>query len=471
MAPDARPADLLVIAATRPWTCAECSTEFDRGSFLTMEDAGPVCTVCADLVHLEFLPRGDAALTRRARGQSRLSAVVVRWSRSRRRYERQGILAETDAIEQAERECLADAAARERRRQREVLRRVEQDERFVADLTEAIRARFPGCPADRAARIARHAGERSSGRIGRTRAGRALEAHAVGDLRRHRLQLGPEPGPLHGTAATLGRSHHHPHHVGRDREADADRAARAREDRGVDAGQPSGEVDQCAAGIARIDGGVGLNEELIIGDADLGARQRRDDTVRHRLPDAKRIADGEHDVAHLQRVGIGEVEERKALVAVLDAQHREIAALILQHQSGFELALVGERDLHLVGAFDDVIVGDDQSGGIDQHAGAERALQLAAGAIRYAEKAAEDRIVEQRVAILHRLGGVDIDHRRRHPLHHRRIGQPQFGGGRHAPLLGRGALGGRRGKTGPGDGGDQNGGQLGLAAHAVESRQ
>ena len=179
MAPDARPADLFVIAATRPWTCAECSTEFDRGSFLTMEDAGPVCTVCSDLVHLEFLPRGDAALTRRARRQSRLSAVVVRWSRSRRRYERQGILAETDAIEQAERECLADAAARERRRQREVLRRVEQDERFIADLTEAIRARFPGCPADRAARIARHAGERSSGRIGRTRAGRALDPEAV----------------------------------------------------------------------------------------------------------------------------------------------------------------------------------------------------------------------------------------------------------------------------------------------------
>ena len=110
-----------------------------------MEDAGPVCTVCADLVHLEFLPRGDAALTRRARGRSRLPAVVVRWSRSRRRYERQGILAETDAIEQAELECLADPAARERRRQREVLRRDNKDERFVADLTEAIRARLPGC--------------------------------------------------------------------------------------------------------------------------------------------------------------------------------------------------------------------------------------------------------------------------------------------------------------------------------------
>ena len=72
------------------------------------------------------------------------------------------------------------------------------------------------------------------------------------------------------------------------------------------------EIDQRAAGIARIDGGVGLDEELVVADADLRARQRRDDAVRHRLPDAERIADGEHHVAHLQRVGIGEFERRES---------------------------------------------------------------------------------------------------------------------------------------------------------------
>jgi hypothetical protein len=35
---------------------------------------------------------------------SDLSAVVVRWSRSRKRYERQGILADPAAFEQAETE-------------------------------------------------------------------------------------------------------------------------------------------------------------------------------------------------------------------------------------------------------------------------------------------------------------------------------------------------------------------------------
>jgi len=55
-------------------------------------------------VDLEFLPSGDAALTRRATKASQLSAVVVRWSTRRNRYERQGILAEPAAIEQAAQE-------------------------------------------------------------------------------------------------------------------------------------------------------------------------------------------------------------------------------------------------------------------------------------------------------------------------------------------------------------------------------
>jgi signal transduction histidine kinase len=81
-----------------------------------MEDAGPLCMDCADLGHLEYLPAGNATLTRRATKLSRVSAVVVRWSRSRKRYERQGILAEPEAIEQAEAERLTEGEVRERPR-------------------------------------------------------------------------------------------------------------------------------------------------------------------------------------------------------------------------------------------------------------------------------------------------------------------------------------------------------------------
>jgi len=45
---------------------------------------------CSDLGRLVFLRSGDGALTRRAKKASRLSAVVVRWSQTRKRYERQG---------------------------------------------------------------------------------------------------------------------------------------------------------------------------------------------------------------------------------------------------------------------------------------------------------------------------------------------------------------------------------------------
>jgi hypothetical protein len=171
--------ELLVIAASKPWVCASCAAPFERGGLLTMDDAGPLCLDCADLGHLEYLPRGDAALTRRAKRGSRLSAVVVQWSRARKRYERQGLLAEVEAIAAAERDCLADTEVRERRRERDAQRRAVEDERFVADLAAAIRAQFPGCSPERAGRIARHAGARSSGRVGRTSAGRALDPDAV----------------------------------------------------------------------------------------------------------------------------------------------------------------------------------------------------------------------------------------------------------------------------------------------------
>ena len=59
------------------------------------------------------------------------------------------------------------------------MRRDDEDNEFVDELAAAIREQFPGCPADRATRIAKHAGERSSGRIGRTAAGRALDPEAV----------------------------------------------------------------------------------------------------------------------------------------------------------------------------------------------------------------------------------------------------------------------------------------------------
>lgn len=173
--PDA-PRDLLVIQSLRDFSCADCGS---GGDFLTMEDRGPLCLVCADLDHLEFLPAGDVALTRRARKLSGLSAVVVRFSSARKRYERQGVLVEPDALEQAEAQCLADQDLRRRRQDRDRVRRAAEDVRFTDDLAAAIGRLFPGCPPARARSIASHTALRGSGRVGRTAAGRALEENAV----------------------------------------------------------------------------------------------------------------------------------------------------------------------------------------------------------------------------------------------------------------------------------------------------
>ena len=105
----------------------------------------------------------------------------------------------------------------------------------------------------------------------------------------------------------------HLHHVGRNRESDPVRAAALREDGRVDADETPVHVDQGAARIARVDGRIGLNEKLIVRDADLGPRQRRHDAARDRLTHAEWVADGEHQVAHLQTVGVGELDRREFL--------------------------------------------------------------------------------------------------------------------------------------------------------------
>jgi hypothetical protein len=94
-----RAPELVVINAIRDWSCTKCSATGD--GLLIMEDAGPLCMKCAEMDHLVFLPSGDAGVTRRARTASTLSAVVVRWSRARKRYERQGLLVEPAALEAA----------------------------------------------------------------------------------------------------------------------------------------------------------------------------------------------------------------------------------------------------------------------------------------------------------------------------------------------------------------------------------
>jgi hypothetical protein len=175
-----RPPELVVFEkVSEEGNCSECGVELLKGQLLLKEKGKLLCLACADLDRLVFLRAGDAALSRRARKHSPLAAVVVRFSRARKRYERQGLLVSEAALAQAETECAADAPERAAARAQAALVRAEEDREFVTAFTEAILRRHPGCPPEEARRIAAHAGHRSSGRVGRSAAGRALEEQAV----------------------------------------------------------------------------------------------------------------------------------------------------------------------------------------------------------------------------------------------------------------------------------------------------
>ena len=169
-----------VFISHRDSKCDECGEELGRQAWITLEEnKGAVCLSCADLDELVFLPAGDAALTRRAKKYSTLSAVVLKFSRARGRYERQGLLVEKDALAQAESECLADSEARERRNERARERRAELDEEYIKQFAKHIRDLFPGCPENREQIIAEHACLKYSGRVGRSAAAKSLDEAMV----------------------------------------------------------------------------------------------------------------------------------------------------------------------------------------------------------------------------------------------------------------------------------------------------
>lgn len=170
-----RSSEIVVFWTIQDSECSECGDFLGKGRFLVKSVDGVACLPCADLDHLVFLARGDAALTRRASKHSTLRAVVVRFARARKRYERQGVLVERKALERAEQECLDDAEARRRKREREAERRAVLDEAYVAAFAERVRARYPGAPEGTQKEIAVHACAKYSGRVGRTAAAKDFD--------------------------------------------------------------------------------------------------------------------------------------------------------------------------------------------------------------------------------------------------------------------------------------------------------
>ena len=171
--------EIVVFIVRRDTKCGECGAELGKSSWIRVENDKALCMSCADLAHLEFLPSGNTALTRRATKHSPLRAVVVQWARARNRYERQGILVTREAIERAEAECLADEERRARQRERAAAHREVEDREYEAAVAEKLKAMFPGCPPNEIARIAGWTCQKHSGRVGRSAAAKEFDPQAL----------------------------------------------------------------------------------------------------------------------------------------------------------------------------------------------------------------------------------------------------------------------------------------------------
>ena len=143
-------------------------------------------------------------------------------------------------------------------------------------------------------------------------------------------------------------------------------------------------VDERAAGVARVDGGIGLDHVGVDGVATgrahgRGAIERRNDARGDRLFVAKRRTDGHNPLAHVELGGITDLNRRElGGVCILELDDGQIARSIVAH----ELGLVGGAVVHghhvLVVTIDHVVVGEDVTLGIEHNARADaaRAIRL-----------------------------------------------------------------------------------------------
>ena len=177
----ARPGDDRPVAhfSFRDEKCGDCGGAVREGDLFLYETERIVCLSCAGLDRLIFLPSGKVALTRRATKHSTLSAVVVKYSRRRKRNERQGVLVEPAALERAEAECLSDEEARARTRERAALRREVLDGAYIKKFEARLLEMYPACPPGEARAITEHACEKHSGRVGRSAAAKELADEAI----------------------------------------------------------------------------------------------------------------------------------------------------------------------------------------------------------------------------------------------------------------------------------------------------
>jgi hypothetical protein len=103
-----KPPELVAHVVTHDSQCSQCKKELLKGNLLFVEIDKPLCLDCAGFGDLVFLGSGDSKLTRRSREHSDKVVIVVKFSRARKRYERQGILITELALQKARDDIAAE---------------------------------------------------------------------------------------------------------------------------------------------------------------------------------------------------------------------------------------------------------------------------------------------------------------------------------------------------------------------------
>src|SRR5262249_1827850 len=158
-------------------------------------------------------------------------------------------------------------------------------------------------------------------------------------------------------------------HIAGHSESDAEVSAARTQDGRIDADQLAAYIYQGAAGISRIDRGVGLNEVFIVFDSETAAAGSADNTHRHSSAKTEGISDGECDITHFDLGGIRERQYRQ--MVGWDFHDGNVGAWIGSYNFAFHFPVIGEHDFNIRSTFDDVIVGQDISGGIHDDARSE----------------------------------------------------------------------------------------------------
>lgn len=106
--PSPKEMDKRVYSLSRLSRCYSCDSRLEAGQLVKIEQGKDerevLCKTCAGLAEFRVIPAGDARVTRLAKKYASQVFVIMKWSDLWKCHERQGLLVDSDAVAQVEKE-------------------------------------------------------------------------------------------------------------------------------------------------------------------------------------------------------------------------------------------------------------------------------------------------------------------------------------------------------------------------------